>query len=111
MKRVLITRPRAQAEDLAEALRLSGFTPVFFPVIEIQPIENNAPMDEAVSKLNSYDWVIFTSVNAVDILFERYPSQLLGVRGDVKFVAIGPKTSKALRAHGITPDFVPQQYI
>ena len=43
--KVLITRPQAQAGGFASALRAAGFEPVFFPVIEIQPIENNLPLD------------------------------------------------------------------
>ena len=88
MKRILITRPRTQADNVAEKLRLAGFEPVFFPVIEIQPIENNDALEQALSKLNCYEWVIFTSANAVDIVFDRYSSLLLGDKLGVKFAAI-----------------------
>ena len=111
MKRILITRPRAQAEAFAETLRLAGFEPVFFPVIEIQPIESNVALERAVSKLGCYDWVVFTSVNAVDIVFENYASAFLQEVPALKFAAIGPKTAEALQARGIAPDFVPDEYI
>jgi uroporphyrinogen-III synthase len=55
--KVLITRPRAQADDFAEKLRSVGFEPIFFPVIEIQPIENNVALERALEKLNCYEWV------------------------------------------------------
>ncbi len=111
MKRILITRPRAQANDFAEKLRSVSFEPIFFPVIEIQPIENNIALDRALSKLNCYEWVVFTSVNGVEVIFEHYPSLLKGEKLEVRFAAIGPKTAEALQARGVTPDFVPNEYV
>ena len=63
--KVLITRPRAQADDFAEKLRSAGFEPILFPVIEVQPIENNVALERAFEKLNCYEWVVFTSVNVL----------------------------------------------
>ena len=111
MKRILVTRPSAQAHDLAKKLRASGFEPIFFPVIQIRSIKNNIGLERALSKLGCYDWIVFTSVNAVDVLFERFSSLLLEEGLAVKFAAIGPKTSEALQARGITPDFVPDEYV
>jgi uroporphyrinogen-III synthase len=107
MKRILITRPRAQADEFAEKMRAAGFEPVYFPVIEIQPIENNTALERALSKLDCYDWLVFTSVNAVDVVFDR----LTGKNGFPRVAAIGPKTAEALRTRGIKPDFVPEEYI
>ena len=70
MKRILITRPRAQADDFAANLRAAGFEPIFFPVIEIQPIANNIVLVQALEKLNCYEWVVFTSVNGVEVVFD-----------------------------------------
>jgi uroporphyrinogen-III synthase len=111
MKRILITRPRAQALEFAENLRSAGLEPIFFPVIEIRPIENNRALDQALAKLECYDWIVFTSVNAVDVLFERFSSVLLEEGVGVKFAAIGPKTAEALQARGIAVDFVPDEYV
>lgn len=106
MKRILITRPRAQANDFAEHLRTAGFEPVFFPVIEIQPIENNVALERAMAKLECYDWLVFTSVNAVEVVSRQLPNVSLP-----QVAAIGPKTAEALKARGITPDFVPEEYV
>lgn len=106
MKRILITRPLAQANDFAEKLRAAGFEPVFFPVIEIQPIENNVALERALSKLECYDWLVFTSVNAVDVVFRYLPDGSLP-----QVAAIGPKTAEALQARGVTADFVPEEYV
>jgi uroporphyrinogen-III synthase len=113
MKRILITRPRAQADEFAAKLRSAGFEPLYFPVIEIQPIENNIALERALSKLECYDWVVFTSVNAVDVVFESYSPVLKreAEGGGVKFATIGPKTAEALQARGIAPDFTPNEYV
>ena len=106
MKRILITRPRAQADDFAHNLRAAGFEPIFFPVIEIQPIENNVALERALSKLGCYDWLVFTSVNAVQVVCSQLPNESMP-----QVAAIGPKTADALKARGITPDFVPEEYV
>src|SRR5215207_5587973 len=106
MKRILITRPRAQADDFAERLRSAGYEPIFFPVIEIKPIENNVALERALSKLECYDWLVFTSINAVDVVFRQLHALSLP-----QVAAIGPKTAEALQARGITPDFVPNEYV
>lgn len=113
MKRILITRPRLQADDFADRLRSAGFEPLFFPVIEIQPIGSNLALERALSKLDCYDWVVFTSVNAVDVVFDSHSLAMKhGARdGGVKFAAIGPRTAEALQARGISPDFVPDEYV
>ena len=69
--KVLITRPRNQADSFASALIEAGFDPIFFPVIEIRPFEENVALDRAIEKLGCYDWIVFTSVNGVDAFFER----------------------------------------
>jgi uroporphyrinogen III methyltransferase/synthase len=106
MKRILITRPRAQADGFAEKLRAADFEPTFFPVIEIQPIENNVALERALSKLGCYDWLVFTSVNAVEVVLPQLPIGSLP-----QIAAIGPKTAEALKTRGITPDFVPEEYV
>ena len=108
--KVLITRPRAQSESFGEALKMAGFEPIYFPVIEIRPMENNAELDQALKNMNKYDWVVFTSVNAVDVVFNQLPPLLLGKGEGVKVAAIGPKTAEALRKHKIEPDFIPEEY-
>ena len=106
MKRIMITRRRAQAEDFAKNLRAAGFEPILFPVIEIQPIENNVALERALSKLECYDWLVFTSVNAVEVVFRQVETSSLP-----QVAAIGPKTAEALQSRGVTPKFVPDEYV
>jgi uroporphyrinogen III methyltransferase/synthase len=118
MKRILVTRPRSQADDFAEKLSSAGFEPIFLPVIEIRPIEDNVALDRALAALECYSWVVFTSVNAVDIVFDviarseaTKQSPFMGEGMGIRVAAIGPKTSEALQARGVTPDFVPDEYV
>ena len=111
MKRILVTRPRAQADEFADKLRSAGFEPIYFPVIEIKPVENNIALERALSKLNCYEWVVFTSVNAVEVVFDKYSDLILEEGPRVKFAAIGPKTADALRRRGFRPDFVPEEFV
>jgi uroporphyrinogen-III synthase len=106
MKRIVVTRARAQANGFAEKLSAAGFEPVFFPVIEIRPIENNLVLERALAKLDCYDWIVFTSVNAVEVVFHQLQKPL-----PLRVAAIGPKTAEALLRLGVTPDFVPEEYV
>ena len=118
--KVLITRPRTQSSSFGEALQSAGFEPIYFPVIEIRPVENNTELDNAIKNLAKYDWVVFTSVNAVNVVFglpvgaTRHDPQAHWEKQDgspLRIAAIGPKTEDALRKHNIEPDFVPEEYI
>lgn len=131
--KVLITRPLNQADSFAKALTDAGFEPVYFPVIEIRSFEENVALDRAIDKLGCYDWIVFTSVNGVDAFFrvfarERNDRSNLPFRmgiasptartesplGKDKFpriAAIGPKTAQSLASRGVTPDFVPEEYV
>ncbi len=119
--KVLITRPRAQSSSFGAALQEAGFEPVYFPVIAIRAVENNAELDDAIKNLHKYDWVVFTSVNAVDVVFGLPVGATRSGSASVSddhggsplpsIAAIGPKTADALRKHNIEPDFVPAEYI
>ncbi len=111
MKRILVTRPRAQADEFAGKLRSAGFEPVFFPVIEIKPVEDNIALERALSKLSCYEWIVFTSVNAVEVVFGNYSRLIFADGVGTRFAAIGPKTAGSLKAHGIEPHFVPEEYV
>jgi uroporphyrinogen III methyltransferase/synthase len=107
MKRILVTRPRQQADGFMDGLKTAGFEPICFPVIEIRPMDDNTQLDQALKNLNKYAWVVFTSVNGVNVVFDRLPA---GSRFN-KVAAIGPKTAEALKTRGVTADFVPEEYV
>lgn len=93
--RVIVTRPRAQAEELVEALRSAGFEPVLCPLIEIEPIDDG-PID-----VDGYDWVIVTSANGAAELGRRHAGAV------PRIAAVGEATAAALAEHGLEASFVP----
>ena len=103
-KRILVTRARAQASEFADLLEANGAEVIQFPTIKIQPI---ARVD--IPSPNAYDWVIFTSVNAVEIFYERLRENGKDARafGGCSVCAVGAKTVEALNRIGIHPNFVP----
>ena len=112
-KRVLVTRSRTQASRMCQLLEDAGATAVELPAIAIAPPQDFAPLDEAVSRLSSYRWVIFASVNAVDAVFERLDAQGRDARafGNSRVASIGPATATALKRRGIRPDFTPSRSV
>lgn len=106
--RVLITRPRAQATELGAALQRAGHEPIYFPVIEIRPAEDLTPLQKALTHLEYYAWVVFTSTNAVEVVLEQNSAPFSSQK--TKIAAVGQKTAEALRQRGINPDFVPETF-
>lgn len=111
--RVLITRPRAQSAAFGESMRKAGLEPVFFPVIEIRPLEDLRALDEALERIERYAWVVFTSVNGVETVLEhcRKSGRTLPFPAALKIAAIGPKTADAVRAAGFEPAYVPEEFV
>src|SRR4029453_14301694 len=70
-KRVVVTRPRRQASDLADRLARLGATPLLLPAVEILPPKDLGPVDAAIARLDQFDWVVFTSANGVQSFFDR----------------------------------------
>ncbi len=108
--RVVVTRTRQQASALAERLRASGAVPVELPVIEIgPPADGGESLRDVASRLAAYDWVVFTSANAVESLF----ASLRDARafGAARVAAIGPGTAGALAERGVVADLVPARYV
>lgn len=83
-QRVVITRALHQAEELAEPLRRAGAVPILLPMLAIVPPENTEELERAAAKLACYDWVVFTSANAVEALrrFEGRNAKRVAVIGE-----------------------------
>lgn len=106
--RVLVTRPRAQAQEFARRLELDGAVPTILPVIDIQPPVDWGPVDEAIQHLNAgeYDWLVFTSSNGVHAFFNRLFAlgRDMRVLGRAKVAVIGSVTASALNEFHVVPD-------
>ncbi len=99
-RRILVTRAQSQAGTFSSKLRALGAEVVELPVIEIHPIPFERP------DWTSYHWAIFTSANAVEAFF----SSTAATPGP-KLCAIGPATAEALRAIGLQPDLLPEDFV
>ena len=110
-KRVLITRSRSQASRLRTLLEQAGANAVELPTIQIGPLKDFAELDATLAELQDFQWVIFTSANAVESVFERLELQGKDARAlaGTTVGAIGPATAKALANRGITADFMPSR--
>ena len=105
-RRVVVTRARHQASGLVERLRAVGAETVEMPTIEIvDPDDGGDTLRAVAARVREYDWVCFTSANAV----ERFLACVRDARAlaDVRVAAIGPGTAAALAAAGILADLVP----
>ena len=112
-KRILVTRSRIQASELSKLLNEKGAEVIELPTIEILPIDDYSALHNSFRELSQYQWIVFTSVNAVDYFFHElnelgYDSRLLGT---LKLVSIGIETTKALHKYGLAPDLVPDKFI
>jgi len=111
-KRVLMTRAKEQAGDLAARLASYGAEPVESPTITIVPPVDWTAVDRAISEIGTYDWVIFTSVNGVDRFMTRLLARGLDSRclAGRRLCCIGPRTAQELERFGLRADVVPTDY-
>jgi len=111
--RVVVTRARKQAGALSSSLKELGCEVMEIPFIEIHKPSSYKPLDTALRNLAEYDWLILTSVNGVEAVFERMKK--LKVAGSVlaqlKIAAIGPATKSAIEKPGLTVAAAPNEYV
>jgi uroporphyrinogen III methyltransferase/synthase len=109
--KVLVPRTKEQAGAMSERLRAYGAMPAEVPTIAVEPPRTPAQMERAVKGLvdGRYAWTIFTSVNAVRAVWEKFAEHGLDARhfGGVKIACIGEATAEAVRAFGIRPELIP----
>ncbi|HEX2074642.1 MAG TPA: uroporphyrinogen-III synthase, partial [Geodermatophilus sp.] len=109
--RVLVPRTKDQAGEMSDRLRAYGAVPVEVPTIAVEPPRSPAQMDRAIKGLvtGRYGWIVFTSVNAVKAVREKFAELGLDARAfaGVKVACVGEQTAAAVRAFGIAPELVP----
>jgi uroporphyrinogen III methyltransferase/synthase len=109
--RVLVPRTKEQSGALSEQLQSYGAVPHEVPTIAVEPPRTPQQMERAVKGLvtGRYEWVAFTSANAVKAVREKFEEYGLDARAfaGIKVAAVGEQTAKVLRAFGVVPDLVP----
>jgi uroporphyrinogen-III synthase len=110
-KRILVTRPRAQAAGMCDKLAALGAEPILFPTIEIAPMDDYSALDQAIAALDKYQWIIFTSVNGVAAFWYRLTVVGASLVPALKIAAIGPATAQALAKRGVRAEFIPEEYV
>jgi uroporphyrinogen III methyltransferase / synthase len=112
-QRIVVTRARAQASELARRLDALGAEPIELPAIRIEPRIDSDDVRRAVESLHAYALVCLTSANGVSLLFEAMAEQGRDARAlaNASVAAIGSGTEAALAAHGVIADIVPERFV
>ncbi len=112
-KKIVVTRTREQASKLSEMLVPMGARVIEFPTIEIKKLGTAGKLFDAISSMSTYDWVVFTSQNAVNIFFDEVFDSGKDARvfGKIKIAAIGKASADELKKYGLTADLVPPQFV
>jgi uroporphyrinogen III methyltransferase / synthase len=112
-KRIVVTRARAQASELARRLDALGAEPIELPAIRIEPRIDSDEVRRAVESLHAYALVCLTSPNGANLLFEAMAEQGRDARAlaNASVAAIGSGTEAALAAHGVLADIVPERFV
>ncbi len=111
-RRIIVTRARKQASDMVAALSALGAQCLEYPAIQIKAPDDFKRLDQAISQLADYDWLVFTSVNGVDMFFDRLFANNKDSRalGRIQTASIGPATAKRLLRYGVSSDIIPESY-
>jgi uroporphyrinogen III methyltransferase/synthase len=111
-KRIMVTRAREQADALGSRLSALGAGVIELPTIEIRPPADCGPLDGAIGKLDSYDWLIFTSANGVRFFLNRLDAGEHDLRKlRARICAIGPATRAAVEALHLKVDLMGREYV
>ncbi len=111
--RILVGRARHQAGSLSKSLRGLGAAVVEIPFIEIRKPQSYLPLDEALRNIKVYDWLILTSANGVDAMWQRVRKLRITRRmlKHLHIAAIGPATKACIVKHGLKVKMVPEEYV
>lgn len=110
-KRVLVTRSKEQAEEFAGLIRKRGGVPVLFPTIRLVPPDDAAPLDRALARLSSFDWILFASANAAKFFCgSAVRAAILQAPRGVRVASIGPGTSRELQRLGFPADLTASRH-
>lgn len=112
-KSIIVTRPSGQSGPFSRLLANQGAEVVELPTIEIRDPDSWQDVDQAIARIDNYDYIIFTSSNGVTRFFDRVYRSGKDSRifGGIKIVTIGTKTASCLKKFGLNADYIPDEYI
>ncbi|MFZ6017017.1 MAG: uroporphyrinogen-III C-methyltransferase [Nitrospirota bacterium] len=107
--RILVTREQPEGFEILEEL---GAEIIEFPTIEIAPPESYNELDKSIDKIETYDWLIFTSKNGVNYFLKRFFAKERDIRDlkGIKICAIGTKTAEEIKKYGMKVDLIPDEF-
>ena len=107
-----MTRTRQQSAPFARLLEAAGAQVLEIPTISIEPPPSWEPLDRAIAELPSFRWVVFTSVNGVEMFRRRLEAsgKEMSALSRARLAAIGPATGEALCRSGLRPELIPEEY-
>jgi len=108
-QRIVVTRARHQAEELAGPLREAGAEPILLPVIGIAPPDDKSALINAAEHADAYDWIIFTSANAIAAFVAELPDT--GKWFNPRIATIGPATRQVAEEYGFHVELMPEKYV
>jgi len=108
-KTILTTRAAAQSGELTESLTRLGARVLECPAIELEPVEDLSAIDNAISSLSRYQWLIFTSANAVDYFMNRV-REVNGEIPQIPIAVVGATTAERLKQWKLFPSLIPEQF-
>lgn len=111
-RRIVVTRTREQASDLVAKLEEYGAECLEYSTIHIEPVTDYRVLDQALAEIDSYDWLLFTSINAVTYFFKRLYSLDLDSRrlAATKIAVVGRATAEELLKYGVRADLIPEKF-
>ena len=112
-KRIVITRSAAQSAAIAQELSARGAVPIVLPLVSFADPEDFAPLDAAIAQIEQFDWVIFTSAQAVRAVVRRgeeLKNPLVRTGGKFRIAAVGPATAEAARETGLSVEYTAETH-
>lgn len=109
---IIVTRPVESKGTLSNKLKDLGADIFDLPSIKIEELPDKEDLDEAISNISRYTWLIFTSKNGVRIFFDRLDEKGLDSRllGNIKLGVVGSQTAAELKKYGLKADLIPKTY-
>ena len=112
-KRIVVTRQVERAQSLSDRLEAQGAQTILCPTIKVVPPASYGEMDQAISRIEGYRWVVFPSANSVRSVFRRMLEIGMSTDrlADISLAAVGPATKRSLELEGVTVAYIPNEYL